>query len=200
MKQRASDFALLVLIGLAVVPIGLLVISSMASGWLWPHVLPPAWSGRAWIYLTDPSSEIGAALRSSFAIATAVGFVSSILALPAARAFASYSFRFRGLAMGLLALPALVPPLASTMGLHRMLLWQDLTDTAFGVGLAHIVPALPYAVLVLTNSFRRIDPQLEWQARTLGASVFEVWRSVLIPLIAPGMAAAFALAFLISWS
>jgi putative spermidine/putrescine transport system permease protein len=86
------------------------------------------------------------------------------------------------------------------MGLHTIFVYTGLADTIVGVILVHLIPSAPYAILMLTVSFTRLDPDLEAQARTLGASSFEVMRFVTLPAIAPGLAVAGSFAFLISWS
>jgi len=86
------------------------------------------------------------------------------------------------------------------MGVHGMFLRFGLTETVTGVILVHLIPAVPYTILMLTGSFTRFDPDWEAQARTLGAGTLSVWRYVTLPAIAPGLALAGVFAFLISWS
>jgi putative spermidine/putrescine transport system permease protein len=81
-----------------------------------------------------------------------------------------------------------------------LFLRYGLSDTFIGVALSHLTLTVPYATLMLTGSFSRLDPDYEAQARTLGAKTIDVWRSVTFPAIAPGLAVAASFAFLISWS
>jgi putative spermidine/putrescine transport system permease protein len=97
-------------------------------------------------------------------------------------------------------LPVMAPPLALAMGLHSAFLSYGLADSTFGVMLAHVIPAAPYCTLMLASSFSRIDLDYEAVARTLGASPWGVWRHIILPALAPGLAVAAAFAFLISWS
>lgn len=181
-------------------PVALLLVTSFASGWYWPALLPREWTPRAWAYVFSAPGEVRSAMALSTGIAAAAAAICVILALPAGRSLARGAFPGRRFVLALLLLPVVVPPVASTMGLHRMLLFWNLTDTAAGVTLAHVVPALPYAVLAITGSFRLLDPDMERQAQTLGATRLAIWRHVTLPAIAPGLAVAFTLAFLISWS
>jgi putative spermidine/putrescine transport system permease protein len=64
----------------------------------------------------------------------------------------------------------------------------------------HLIPAIPYATLLLTGSFSRLETDLEAQARTLGADRWNLLWRVTLPLLAPGIAVAASFAFLISWS
>ncbi len=185
---------------LALAPVALLVIWSFARGWYWPALLPREWSGRAWAYVMSPVSDVLPAMTASIAIALAVTAAAVLIALPAARALALHQFHGRGLALFLLLLPVLAPPLASAMGVHSLFVRYGLTDTLLGVILVHLIPAAPYATLMLMGSFSAFDPDAEAQARTLGASRLAVWRYVTLPAIAPGLAVAAAFAFLVSWS
>jgi putative spermidine/putrescine transport system permease protein len=57
---------------------------------------------------------------------------------------------------------------------------------------------VPYAVLPMLASMREIDPRLLAAARGLGAPRFTVFRSVFLPLSAPGLIAAGVLVFIFS--
>jgi putative spermidine/putrescine transport system permease protein len=149
--------------------------------------------------LSDDSGVFAAA-GSSLAIGAAVSMLALVVAIPAARAVAWYDFSGKRLLLFLLLLPVLAPPLAAAMGVHSVFLRNGLVETIPGVILAHLIPAVPYAILMLSGSFSRLDPDLEAQARTLGASRLAVLRFVTLPAIAPGLAVAAAFAFLISWS
>jgi putative spermidine/putrescine transport system permease protein len=198
--KLARFFAVLFTAGLALVPILLLGVYSFAQSWFWPSLVPGRWSARSWAYVLSGDSGVFAAAGSSLAIAAAVSMLAVVVALPAARAVAWYDFSGKRLLLFLLLLPVLAPPLAAAMGVHGVFLRSGLVETIPGVILAHLIPAVPYAILMLSGSFSRLDPDLEAQARTLGASRLAVLRFVTLPAIAPGLAVAAAFAFLISWS
>ena len=185
---------------LAAAPILLLAAWSFARGWYWPALLPREWSGRAWIYVLAGTSGVREALVTSCLIAVTVAVVSVAAAIPAGRALALHRFRGKQVVLLVLLLPVVAPPLASAMGLHGLFLRYGLADSLVGVMLVHLIPAVPYATLMLTGSFARFDPECEAQARTLGAAPVAVWRHVTLPAVAPGIAVAFAFSFLISWS
>ena len=181
-------------------PLMLLAVSSFAQRWFWPDLLPSGWSPRAWLYLASSASAVSPAIATSLWIAIAVTIISLVVALPAARALAWYDFPGKRAFFFLLLLPVIAPPLASAMGVHGLFLRLGLTETVSGVILVHLIPAVPYTILMLTGSFTRFHPDWEAQARTLGANTLSVWRYVTLPAIAPGLAVAGVFAFLISWS
>ncbi len=184
---------------LAIVPVLLLGVWSFARAWYWPSLGPRQWSLRAWRYVLAPSSEIFESLLLSLGIALAVSLLAVLVSLPAARALALFEFPGKKAVLFLLLLPVLAPPLAAAMGLHSLFLRYGLADTVAGVILVHLVPAAPYATLMLMGNFAAFDTDWEAQARTLGASRLAVWRYVTLPAIAPGLAVAAAFAFLVSW-
>lgn len=192
--------ALAAISGLAAAPLILLGTRSLAQAWYWPALAPRVWSVRAWRYVFAPTAESLPALATSSGIALAVTLLALLVALPAARVLAWQEFRGKRAVVFALLLPVLTPPLAATMGVHSLFLRYGLTDTVFGVVLIHLISTVPYATLMLTGSFSRLDPDYEAQARTLGASDLDVWRHVTFPAIAPGLAVAASFAFLISWS
>jgi len=200
LSKVAKVFAVVAVSGLAAIPLALLAARSLAQSWFWPSLAPPVWSVRAWEYVFSPAAEVLPALATSLTVAIAVTLLAITVALPAARVLAWQEFRGKRVVIFALLLPVLTPPLAATMGAHSLFLRYGLTDTWAGVALSHLIATVPYATLMLTGSFSRLDPDYEAQARTLGAKAVDVWRRVTFPAIAPGLAVAASFAFLISWS
>jgi putative spermidine/putrescine transport system permease protein len=186
--------------GLAFVPFAFLTVSSVADNWRFPRILPAVLTFRAWIYLFESTSGVILALANSTMVAFVVSILAILIALPAARALTLHDFKFKKAVLFFLLLPILSPSFVVATGSHALLLRYNLTDSIFGVILAHLVPTTPYAVLLLTGSFARFDIDFEAQARSLGANAWNVFRYVTFPAIAPGMAIATMFAFLISWS
>jgi putative spermidine/putrescine transport system permease protein len=197
---RSSPSLTLLLGTLALGPLLLLLVRSLAFGWLWPALLPQQWSTRAWTYVVSREAGVSQALGNSVVLGLIVGACAVLISLPAARVLARAEGFWRNVAFGIILLPVLAPPLASTLGLHRLFVAYGLVDTLAGVALSHLAPALPYAVLALVGSFARLDPDLEALGMTLGADRLTVWLRVIFPAVAPGLAVAFLFAFLISWS
>lgn len=192
--------AVVVVAACALIPIGTVLLNSVASRWFWPSLLPAEWTLRAWSYVVSGSGGIGSALVTSTALALAVTGSAVALALPAARALALHTFRGKRVVLFALLLPMLAPPLAAAMGLHAVFLQLGLADSFIGVVLVHLIAAVPYATFVLAGTFSGFDPEWEAQARTLGANSWSVWTRITFPAIAPGLALAAILAFVVSWS
>ena len=75
-----------------------------------------------------------------------------------------------------------------------------LTGNHTGVILSLFMQQFPFCFLMLLGYISGIDPSLENSARTLGARPWAVFRRVMFPLIAPGLAVAAALVFVMSFA
>jgi len=192
--------ATVVIVLWTVLPLMPLPVWSFSVGWRWPALVPPAWSLRTWRYLLDPSTRALPALWTSFVVALLVTALAIGMGVPAALALGRYRFRGRAWVEALLFAPLLVPPLSVAMGLHVVFIRLGLVDTLGGVVLAHLLFALPYVVVLLANAAAVRDQRWEAQARSLGASAWQAFWHVTLPLLRPSLAVAALLAFLVSWS
>jgi putative spermidine/putrescine transport system permease protein len=93
------------------------------------------------------------------------------------------------------------------LGRHGVVRWfiglfgvDDVTllGHLWSVWLGMIQVGLPIATLVLLPAMRRINPDLERAAATLGASRWRTWRLVVIPLARPGLASAAIICWVLS--
>lgn len=198
MAKKRTNIWLALAVALVALPLVPLVLWTFAGEWSFPALAPSEWTLRGARYLLNPD-VIGAAL-TSLLIAGTAALTSVAVGLPAGMALGLYDFRLKGLVIFVILLPILVPPLASTMGIHLTFIRLGLADTAFGVFLVHLVPAVPYAAIILTSVFAERTSELEDAARTLGAGPWRAFLYVTLPGIAPGVAVAALFAFLISWS
>ena len=200
MTRRAASIASGALVLVWLLPVVPLMLWSVAHGWRFPDILPPDMRLAAWSFaLSDASGVLG-----SLGVTALVGLMATagalVLGLPAARALALHRFRGRGLVMGLILAPVIVPSIAVALGLHGIFLSLGLTNSLAGVALVHLVPTLPYMVLILMGVFDRHDTAFEDQARSLGARPWQTFRHVTVPAILPGIIVACLFTFLVSWS
>jgi len=197
--MRAGRLAAWVLGIWLVLPLVPVVIWTAARGWRFPDLLPADWSGRAMAQALSPSSGVPQALFTGTALALAVTAIALALGIPAGRALGLARFRGkRAVEVAILA-PLIVPPVAYVFGLQALFLRLGLAPSAAGVALAHLVPVLPYVILVMAAVFAGHDTRLEEEARSLGASPAQVFVLVTLPAVGPSAAVAALLAFLVSW-
>lgn len=163
------------------------LLNSFASSWFggW---LPDGFTGKWYAFAVD---EFGlwSVLLVTLIVALSVTGISLVVGVPAAYALARRDFRGKGIVLGFLVLPLLVPPITYGIPLATMLYEYQLAGTIFGVVLANLAPALPFVVLIMTPFFEQIDPNLERAARMMGAPTLKVFTRVLLPLAVPGILA-----------
>lgn len=195
--HRAAVFLLLFWSLLPLVP---LLIWSFARGWRFPNLLPQEISLQAWRSAAQPSLGVVQALETTVLIAVVVTAVALAVGISAGRALGLHEFRGKGLVRILIAAPLIVPSFAVALGLHGVFIRLGLTGGIWGVVLVHLIPVLPYVILIMAGVFANFDPRFEQQARSLGASPAQVFCHVTLPAIAPGVMIAALFAFLISTS
>ncbi|MFT8242458.1 ABC transporter permease subunit [Roseomonas sp. BN140053] len=136
---------------------------------------------------------------TSAQLALATVIVSLTLSLPAA--FALVRGRFPGreaLGAGFM-LPLALPGIAVGLGMLKLLHWFGALPPFLGILGVHVVLVAPFTLALLRASVAGLDVAQEEAAAGLGASPARVFRRVILPQLAPGLAVAGILGFLISF-
>ena len=197
---RLRNLTALLLVIWLVLPLIPLAIWSFGRGWTYPMLLPRDFTLQPWAYALSPQSGVLHSLCLTTGIALAATLLSVLLGVPAGRALGLYQFRGKTLVELTLLAPIIVPGIAAALGLQSVFIGLHLTNTTSGVVLVHLIPTLPYMVLVMSGVFAAYDPQTELQARSLGASSIQIFRHITLPAILPGIMAGAMFTFLVSWS
>lgn len=199
-RHIGRAIALIVLAFLLLVPFVPLIFWSVSRRWFFPSLVPDELSDRAWSFIFSERSQVLDALVTSLIIATAVAVIAAVIGLSGGRALGLYRFRGKRLAELYLLAPVIVPSIAVAMGIQVLFIRYGLANTIPGVVLVHLVPTIPYVVLVMGAVFANYDTTFEEQARVLGANPVRVFIHVTLPAVLPGLIVAAFFAFLISWS
>lgn len=186
------------LIAWLLLPLVPLAIWSVSRGWYFPKVLPAQLTWQAWSTALSP--DVFRSLGLTAGIALAAASISILAGVPAGRALGLHKFGGRRIVQALLLAPIVAPGIAVVLGIHAVFISLGLTNKVAGVILVHLVPTLPYTVLVMSGIFANFDPAIEGQARTLGATPAQTFRYVTLPAILPGIVISGLFAFLVSWS
>lgn len=192
--------AVAAIVGGVLLPFAPLLLWSVSQRWYFPALLPTEFSWRAWAYVLSPRSQTLAALGGSLAVATGATLLALAVGIPAGRVMGLHQFTGKTLVRFLILAPAIVPPLATAMGIHIVFIRYGLADTLPGVVLVHLIPVTPYVVLIMSSVFANFNPEFEQQARSLGAGPGQIFWHITLPAIWPGVIVAGLFAFIISWS
>lgn len=121
------------------------------------------------------------------------------ISLPAALALARYRFLGRDAFAALFLSPLMIPHVVLGIAFLRFFTEVGLGGTFIGLVIAHVVIVLPFALRLVLASAVGMDRTIEHAAVSLGASPWRVFRRVTLPLILPGVASGWVLAFINSF-
>src|SRR5215216_6989893 len=139
-------------------------------------------------------------LVNSIAIALIATAIAIVLAAFAAYAIARLNFPGKTLILaGALAI-AMFPAISTVGPLFDMWRALGLYDTYPGLIIPYLTFALPLAIYTLVAFFREIPWDLEQAAQVDGATPFQAFRKVIVPLAAPGVFTAAILVFIFCWN
>src|ERR671938_319226 len=146
------------------------------------------------------TSEFNRALLNSFGIAAISTLIAVVLASMAAYALARLDFAGRAIILSGSLAVALFPPISIVGSLFNA--WRNigLFDTWVGLIIPYMTFTLPLAIYTLSAFFREIPWELEQAAQVDGATPFQAFRKVIVPLAAPGVFTAAILVFIFAWN
>jgi spermidine/putrescine transport system permease protein len=199
--RRAIDWLLNAYAGLALVyllvPIFIIIVYSFNNprgrfNFVWQEFSLEAWG--------DPFAVpgIGDALLNSIQIAVLSTLLATVLGTITALALVRYQFRGRSSTNFFIFIPLATPEVVLGAALLSLFL-----NAGFALGfgtvlIAHIMFNLSFVVITVRSRLIGFDRSLEEAAQDLGATPWETFRLVTLPLIMPGVISAALLAFALS--
>jgi spermidine/putrescine transport system permease protein len=179
-----------------------------------PVLLLPLFSFNDSIYMTFPlksltfkwyaamieNESLMGSLWASVKIAVIASIASTVFGFLAAKAVTRYNMWGKGLVLGLIMIPLIVPSIilgASLLSFFRVFLGVELS--LWTVGLSHVLISIPFSMLVLVACLEGFDQSLEEASYDLGMSVWQTFRRVTLPLAMPGVWASLLLCLLVSF-
>ncbi len=203
-KQLAWFLTLMVSLAIVAIPLYLLFkysisdIGSINTGGKPIPIWPFHPTLKAFMYLFS-DKQFYHVLVNSLIIALGTVGVSLLFGIPASYILGRYDVPFKKvLLIGLISV-RLFPDIASVIPIAECFIRFEAQNTYWGIILAHSLLALPYVIFIGTSAFEPIPKDLEQQAMVMGASRGQIFIQILLPLAAPGLAAAAIYTFLLSW-
>ncbi len=103
-------------------------------------------------------------------------------------------------AAALIMIARVTPGLSYLIPLFLIFQWLELTGTLTPLVITHVVITLPIVVWVMIGFFEGLPAELEEAALVDGATIWQAFRHVALPLARPGITVATILAFIFSWN
>lgn len=162
------------------------------------YELPIVWD-TVWFEALAGNERLLTASLNSILIALANTVIATVLGTMAALAFARFRFRGRSLLRLLLLPPITIPWLIIGTAMLVLFFWIGIGRGLHAILLGHVALSLPYVVIVVGARLAGFGTQLEEAAAILGASPWQTFVRVSLPVIAPGIVAAALFAFAVSF-
>lgn len=177
------------------VPIGFLVLNSFNDS-----RFASKWNGFSlrWYERLFERTDILAAFWNSVKVATAASIASMVLGTAAAFALHRYRSRLQNAHLLLVTVPLVLPDILMGMSLLLLFVSFGMKLSLMTIGIAHVTFCLSYVALVVQARLQDFDFTAVEAARDLGATRFQAFTKVTLPLLTPGILAGGLLAFTLS--
>lgn len=152
-----------------------------------------------WYEAVFASDKWRIAVVNSLLIGLPAAFIATVLGTLAAIGLSMADFRGKAAISALLLSPLVVPIVIVAVGLYFFFAPFGLTQSYTGLIIAHAALGAPFPVVTVTAALASFDRNLVRAAASLGAPPVTVFRRVMLPLVAPGVAAGALFAFAISF-
>ena len=140
-------------------------------------------------------TNIKRALATSYSIAPCAVALSFLLALPTSYVLGRKNFPGKKFFNLVVLLPIIMPGMVVAISLSRVFAAVGLSQSFFGLVVAHTLMGLPYMIRVLSTSFQTIPQDVIDAAENLGASTFVKIKDIFLPMVLPGLLAGMIFAF-----
>ena len=172
--------------------------SDIANGQFLPSDF--SWTNYSQLFTGSASDLFLPALRNSFGICLIATAISCILAMFAAYAIARLDFPGKKLILSTALAVAIFPVISIVTPLFNLWRQIGLYDTWPGLIIPYLSLTLPISIWTLSAFFREIPWEMEQAAQVDGATAWQAFRKVIVPLAAPGVFTAAILTFFFCWN
>lgn len=164
---------------------------------------PPAWvftptlANYAAVLFQD---RVGFALVNSLIVAVSTTALAVGLGCPAAYALARFEFRGKRDLWFWFITNRFISPVVLAFPVFLISRELGLRDTHLALILMYLTFTLPIVIWICTDQFRSVPRELDEAALLEGCSQWRIFRSICLPLAAPGVAVSAILSFIFSWN
>jgi len=153
-----------------------------------------AWTGGLSTY------PLSVGVRNSLIIATASTVIPLAAGSLAAYAFARFTFPLKNALFAVIAVLMAIPQMMVAIPLFLLMDRLGLLDTYVGLILLHSAWGTPWIILFLRNFFITLPKELEESAKVDGATDFQIFFKIILPVSLPAILSVIALQFTWVWN
>ncbi|MEQ9638133.1 MAG: carbohydrate ABC transporter permease [Devosia marina] len=191
-----------------VLPMFWMVLTSLKSQFAAMQYPPQWWPSEPTLHnyfkLLDPSNRVGQEfLRyfwNSFYVSLVTTILGVVIAVPAAYAFSRFRFPARNFLFFSVLVRNMFPAVVFLMPLFLLMRWMGLVNTHGSLILTYLTFGLPLSIWLLKGFYDNIPIQLEQAARIDGATRFQAFILIVMPLSTPGIIATSIFSFIGAWN
>ncbi|SCM66296.1 ABC transporter permease [Donghicola eburneus] len=167
-------------------PLVMIIGASFTNGMM--IEFPPQGFSWRWYVEFFERKDLVDGLLMSLRIGAITAVVTMTVAMMAAMAGQVISGKLSGWFQLGMTLPLLVPELLTAVGLLFFLYKIQMAKTVMGLQMGHILMSFPYAYVSIAAAIRQVPASLEEASASLGATGWQTFRLVILPLVMPGLA------------
>lgn len=157
-------------------------------------------SGQVSAVFGGQAAAIGRAFINSIIVSLPVAIIGTAIAVVGGYAFGRFRFPFKNTLLFVLLTTRVLPPIAVIIPYYVIFAAIGLVGNALGLIIIYLTAVVPLLTWVLMGYFSSLPVDIERAARIDGCSRLGALWHVMIPMAAPGIAAAFIIAFLMAWN
>ncbi|MFC8533704.1 carbohydrate ABC transporter permease [Streptomyces sp. NPDC057249] len=200
-------------VGLNILGLGIALVMVFPVYWLVISALRPSREIRSYDQTLWPSSitfdnfvkavdqpNFGTAVQSSLIVSITAVVGGMVIATLAALAIGRFRFFGRKALVLILILVQMLPPTAMLIPIYAQLNAMGGIDEYWSLIVVYLVSTLPFATIMIRGFVVNIPVELEESAMVDGCTRFGAFRRVILPLLAPGLAAASIFALVNAWN
>ncbi|MCT6779513.1 carbohydrate ABC transporter permease [Streptomyces rubiginosohelvolus] len=146
------------------------------------------------------ASQFGTYLLNSLIVSAVAGTVATVISMLSAYVLARFEFRTKTALLMAALVTQMIPSFIALGPLYLLMTDLRLVDNRLGLVLVYIAVCIPFCTVMLRGFFANIPDTLEEAAMIDGCSRFGALFRVLLPVMKPGIVAAFIFNFVNCWN
>ncbi len=163
------------------------------------NLIPQQWDFTNYISALERQNLITAA-GNSILVSIVTMVIAVLLSMPMAYALARLKGKLRAAGTVWILISQVFPTILIIIPLFLVLRSLQLNDTLFGLILVYVTFTMPFTLWMLQGYVAAIPPELEEAAEMDGAGRFTILRTVILPLLVPGLVATAMFTFVSAWN